>query len=373
MKKKGIYVTSYDLKNQSDGVSKKITYQIDCLEKNGFEVIKCDLNSVPYTFKTTIGKAFEKVFGYSYISTYLLENLAENFLDKVEFIYIRKDFCNKKQIDALKKIRKKNPQIKILVEYPTYPYDDEIRGRRKYFALPIDKRNREKMQSLINRTVTFSNDEKLFGTQCLNISNAIDYDKVKIREIKKHEGINLIAVALFGKFHGYDRLIRAMGEDIQLVREYNVYFHLVGEGYALKEYRKLVKKYRLEERVIFHGRLCGFDLDEVYSIADIAIDNMGRHRVGCFYNSSLKGKEYGAKGLPIISGVETDLDKYGENFYCRVPADESLIDIKGIIDFYENVYKQQNAIDVARSIRTKTSNYFSFNIAFKPVIEYIMN
>lgn len=42
---------------------------------------------------------------------------------------------------------------------------------------------------------------------------------------------------------------------------------------------------------------------------------MGRHRSGVSFNSSLKGKEYCAKGLIIVSGVKTELDLDGEFLY----------------------------------------------------------
>lgn len=371
MKKQGVYITSYDLQNQSDGVSKKIIYQIDCFKRNGFDVIEYDSNSMKYTLKTALGILVEKIFGYSYTSSNLLNVLSKEKTGKIDFVYIRKDFCNKKQIDALCRIRYNNPDVKILVEYPTYPYDEEIRGRRKIFALPIDKKNRDKMKNYIDRAVTFSDDKILFGTKCLNISNAIDYSKVKIREIIQHDGINLVAVALFGSFHGYDRLIKSMGENRKIVEEHKIRLHLVGDGYAIKEYKDLVKYYHLENYVVFYGRLYGDKLDEVYNISDIAVDTLGRHRVGCFYNSSLKGKEYGAKGLPIISGVKTDLDRYNEDFYYRVPADESLIDMRCIVDFYQKIYTNRDAVDVAERIRETTSSYFNFDVAFKPVIDYL--
>ena len=338
---KGIYITSYDLKNNSDGVSKKINYQIDCMNRYGNDVKVFDANSefLHRNYWYSIRSVLARLIGDSYLLTYLLKQISvSNELLEADYLYIRKDFCNRGQIRALIKIKKRNPKIKIIVEYPTFPYDAEVRGRRRYFVLPLDKHYRKKMKYCIDRAVTYSSDKELFSVKCINISNAIDYKKVSIKDSVEHDGINMIAVALFGTFHGYDRLIRAMGEQIQLVIDNNVKFHLVGDGYAINEYKRLVLKYNLEEYVLFYGRLYGTELDKVYSISDIAVDNLGRHRVGCFYNSSLKGKEYGAKGIPIISGVETELDKYNEDFYYRVSADEQPIDLKEIIAFYHHVY-----------------------------------
>lgn len=371
---KGLYITSYDLKDKYNGVSKKINYQIECMRTNGFYVEILDYNSIPKSLITKTGLFIERLLGYSYRLNYLINSFllkSDKELCDTDFLYIRKDFCNNNQIYYLNKIRKQNPKLKILVEYPTFPYDNEIHGRRKIITLPIDKECRKKLKKSINRAVTFSDDSLLFGVKCLNISNAIDYNKVTLKNHKNHSGINLIAVALFDRFHGYDRLIKAMGENIDIVKTNNICFHLVGDGYAIKEYKSLISTYNLESFVILHGKMFGQDLDEIYNISDIAVDNMGRHRVGCYYNSSLKGKEYGAKGLPIVSGVKTELDNLDEDFYYRVPADDSLIDLNEIIKFYHKMYDNKDPILIAKHIRETTNKYFNFEVAFKPVIDYI--
>ena len=46
-----------------------------------------------------------------------------------DFIYLRKPSAiNMGFIDFLKRVRKLNPKMKILLEIPTYPYDNEIKG-----------------------------------------------------------------------------------------------------------------------------------------------------------------------------------------------------------------------------------------------------
>lgn len=43
---KGVYLTSYNLKNEADGVSKKINYQIQSMTNKGLNVDILDLNSM---------------------------------------------------------------------------------------------------------------------------------------------------------------------------------------------------------------------------------------------------------------------------------------------------------------------------------------
>lgn len=370
--KRGLYLTAYDLSNKSDGVAKKIISQVSCFERHGIEMEVVDAACLTRMQVNSIRNNISVLCGMSY-STDLLFSYVANMsnIEQFDFLYIRKGFCDKTQIEALEKIKKRNPRIKILLEYPTYPYDKEIRGRRKFIALPIDKKYRLELKNYIDRAVTFSDDEELFGAKTLIISNAIDYDRVKIINPKTHDGINLIAVAFFGKFHGYDRLLEAMAREKELVDKYSIHFHLVGDGFAIKQYKALVERFGLEENVSFHGRLFGDELDSVYDISDIAIDTLGRHRVGCYYNSSLKGKEYGAKGLPMVSGVRTDLDKYGENFYFRVSADEEPISIQAILSFYFSLIEKETKKQLADRIRSTTKKYFDYDVSFDPVLKYV--
>lgn len=370
---RGLYLTSYDLTNKSDGVAKKILAQVACFERFGIEMTVVDASDLQNIEVDPVKSFISKGLGTSYQTDLLYSYVAKMpNLSEFDFMYIRKGFCDKRQIDALRQIRTQNAKLKILMEYPTFPYDKEIRGRRRLVALPIDQKYRQDLAKYIDRAVTFSDDSELFGVKTLIISNAIDYDQVKVCQQVKHDDVNMIAVALFGTFHGYDRLLMAMARDKELVQSRKIHFHLVGDGFAIKSYKDIVKKYALEEYVTFHGRLGGQSLDEVYDICDIAIDTLGRHRVGCYYNSSLKGKEYGAKGLPMISGVKTDLDKYNEDFYFRVPADESPIALKTIIDFYDGLISKESRQHLAERIRNTTQEYFAYDVSFKAVLDYVM-
>ena len=182
----------------------------------------------------------------------------------------------------------------------------------------------------------------------------------------------MVATALFDSWHGYDRLINGMRKDIATVKKNKIRLHLVGYGRVLSKYKRMIKKYQLEDYVIIHGRKSGKDLDEIYNMCDIAIDSLARHRVGVFYNSTLKGKEYCAYGFPIISGVETELDHIENySFYFRFPSNESAISIKTILSCYNSWYKNRKSDEIAYYIRNLTYNFFDIRKTYMPVIEYI--
>ena len=299
-----------DIERNSIGVYKKIEIQKSVFKKFNISTKYIDISS-------NKGKLAEKIcirlpfFGVPGSWKKVME------VNNIDVVYIRYMIANYQMIKSLKKIKKNNPKVKILIEIPTYPYENE--RLNKLASKPLlwkDKFNRKKLVKYVNRIVTYSNDKYIFGIPTINISNGVDLNKVKQRETNcNNDEINIIAVALFAKWHGYDRAIEG------LKNSYNgksglkkiVRLHLVGNGEEIKRYKEMVSSYNLSDYVKFYGRLDGELLDEIYNKCDIGLDAMGRHRSGVYYNSSIKGKEYIGKGLPVISGVATELD-FDTNF-----------------------------------------------------------
>ena len=77
--------------------------------------------------------------------------------------------------------------------------------------------------------------------------------------------------------------------------------HIVGEGSPIEEYKRIVEKYEIAEHVIFYGLKTGRELDSIYDQCSIGVENLGFHRTGVYRASTLKAREYAAKGLPFIT------------------------------------------------------------------------
>lgn len=368
----GIYVCTYDLKNNASGVSKKISAQIQLFNNAGIDMLVLDCNCLKE--KTQPGflrNLLIALKGCSSVDTLGLLKIAEHkvWSDKFDFIYFRKGLFDAEQIDIIKRIKKSNSQIKIIIEIATYPYDKELKWYR-WPWIRNDKSARRRIEGCVDRIVTYSQDKEIFHVPTLSISNGIVYNSILLKNTREHIGINLIAVALFSEWHGYDRVIEGMHQGIEIVRNNSIHLHLVGRGKVLGKYKKLVSKYGLSEFVHFHGEKAGTELDDIYDIADIGLDSMGRHRAGCFYNSTLKGKEYCAHGLPIISGVQTELDDCSDfEYYLRIPADDSPVKMQEVVDFYHRVYDNKENIPII--IREKTEKMFDLGKTFSPIIDYI--
>lgn len=368
-RKKLYYITNFTSKNPFD----KVNEQVKLFHNNGFEVVYIDVTKNVSSLQKICGRF---PFIDSNVNLSEFENITDNSL-----IYIRYFQSNRKILKALKNLRKRFQNIKIAVEIPTYPYDGEfqhssIQNRLKSWPIYIkDKRSRKKLYKYIDRIVTFSDDKKIWGIKTLNISNGVNLDRINIRQIKNWgtNTINMIAVAKFGFWHGYDRLIKGLGEyykNSKNKRDIKLYLVGAGDKKVIKEYKSLVNRYDLDEHVFFTGKKIGQELDDLYNNADLGIDSMGRYRSGVTYNSTLKGKEYLAKGLPIVSGVKTELDSMLDfKYYYRVPADDSVVDIKGIINFYDMVY-QKDKRKVAQDIRTFCVENFDLRNCYNKLINW---
>lgn len=371
-----LYFIPMEIKN-FDGISKKVLYQVVALRKLGIEVeICCEdikknkifrkiFNSNITLEKSVSNIITKQLLYYKYEQTlkYVLEN---NF----DVIYIRYVYmANPCFIKFLKKIKEKN--IKIIVEIPTYPYDKELIHKDmirqiKYF---IERKYREKMCNYVDKIITFSNDDEIFGIKTVRISNGIDPNEILIinKNIKKSiNEINFIGVAGIAFWHGFDRFILSMAEYYKNVPKEIVKFHIVGDGdkETVNALKNLIKENKLEDYVVFYGYKSGKELDEIYNKSDIGIGSLGAYRKKIYKSSALKSREYCGKGIPFVLG-ELD-DSFLEcKFIYNVPNDNSLFSIKEIIEWYKNLNM------TSEEIRKYAENNLSWDIQMKKVIEGI--
>lgn len=375
---KGLYIAfefelnnNIDISQESNGIVKKIRKQIETFEKK-----KCSIDFWnPYSGRKHSIRRITRRLPFYFLNIW---NFDYSKANKYDFVYIRKAwFMDGDLIRFLRKFKKYSKKTKIILEIPTYPYDNEGKHFNMIPLIIKDKIWRKKLHCYVDRIVTYSNDKSIFGIKTICVSNAIDVNEIRPRALNNNRNnneIHLIACSSLYYWHGYDRVIE--GLNTYYLNKKNddpiVYFHIVGDGEEVEKYRNMIRDYNLSQYVFMHGTLTGQSLDNVYNISDIGLDSMGRHRSGVYYNSSLKSKEYCAKGLPIVSGVSTELD-YDTTYpyYLRVPAEDKEVDIWKIIHFYRDIYKEKDPMNIVKDIRNYAKEHFDFQIAMRPIIEYI--
>lgn len=362
--KKVYYLDLTKSDKNGTGITYKIYKQISIMEKNGFEVHELCVN-----------KQFGKFAGIVSKLPFVNLRLNYNVVDEVEdksIIYIRYFLVDIWLYKKLKRIKSKYNNVKIIIEIPTYPYDDEYKKFHPYIMK--DKFYRKKLKQFVDRIVTFSDDEFIYGIKTIRISNGVDIDKISVRTPKETDTVNMIAVAKIAFWHGFDRLITGLSEYYKKNNSPQINIYIVGYGdqKTIDEYKSMIVENGLTEKVFFTGEKHGAELDEIYNKCDMAVDSLGRHRSNVMYNSSLKGKEYMAKGLPVVSGVRTELDNMPDyKYYMRVPANDEPVDFNQVLDFYNRIYGNEPKNEVISNIRSFCTDKFEMTICFKAVIDYM--
>lgn len=331
--------------SEYNGISKKIHYQVDALKACGLQMHICYLSEsngnkcrmidnnilcdYGHGFKSKIFKRIE----FNSIADYTIK-------ENIQFVYIRSDHnASPFTIKMVKKMRKAG--ICVVMEIPTYPYDNEKPSSSRRLQRFVDKYFRKSLAKNLCRIITFSDYNNIFGTPTIQISNGVDFSKIKLKQQinDTSQELHMIGVAEIHYWHGFDRLVRGLVEYYKNNPDYKVFFHIVGNFFGEREKNDiipLIKAYHLESYIILHGAKHGEELDELFERSDIAIGSLARHRSGITNIKTLKNREYAARGLSFIYS-EHDSDFEDKSYILKVPANESPIDINSIVKFYKEL------------------------------------
>ena len=335
----------------NNGISKKISYQVNALKACGMETHLCFMDEKD-TKKRIVDNTVIADYGHSVFSKFLKRTEFSSIVkyaeeNHIEFVYIRSNHnANPFTIRMVKQMKKAG--MKVVMEIPTYPYDSEYEAQGMSKQIFQDKIFRNLLAKHLDAIVTFSDYEQIFGQRTIRISNGIDFDSVKMKTTTNDTSkeLNLIGVAEIHRWHGFDRLIQGLAQYYSQPHDYIVRFHVVGYFFSAEgkaDFKKTISDNHMEEYVILYGKKHGEELDSIFNQCDFGVGSLGRHRVGIQRIKTLKNREYAARGIPFIYS-ETDSDFDDKPYVLKAPADESAIDIHSIIDFYKKMTMSPQAI-----------------------------
>lgn len=339
----------------NNGISKKISYQVDAFKKCGMNVHLCYMDEKD-TKKRIIDGDVIADYGNGLLSKILKRtdfSAISNYVKKnqIDLVYIRSNHnANLFTINMVKKMKAYG--AKVVMEIPTYPYDIEYKAQGISRQIFQDKIFRNQLAKFLDAIVTFSDFDKIFGQRTIKISNGIDFDSVKMKTTinDTSKELNLIGVAEIHEWHGFDRIVRGLADYYSKPQDYLVEFHVIGYFFSKEtedEFRKIISDNHMENYVILYGKKHGTELDNLFDKCDFGIGSLGRHRVGIDKIKTLKNREYAARGIPFIYS-ETDSDFDPKPYVLKAPADESPIEIQRIIDFYKR--NTMSPIEIRESI-----------------------
>lgn len=332
--------------DEANGISKKIRYQVKALKECGLDTRICHYDISPDGNRcwmmddkvlVNLGKGMlakiRKRYDFSSISDYVIR-------EGIKLVYIRSYHnANPFTICMVKRMKRKG--AKVVMEVPTYPYDQEYTTRYMKLDLFVDKKFRHRLARVLDGIVTFSNEKVIFGQKTIRISNGIDFDAVPLKKQINDTTceLHLLGVAEVHYWHAFDRLVSGLADYYRTEQEYKVYFHIVGPIAGERERQDIlpiIRNNKLEPYVTIHGPKHGAALNECFELADFAIGSLGRHRSGITCIKTLKNREYAARGLAFAYS-ETDDDFDQMPYVLKVPSDDSPVNIVELINFQRSI------------------------------------
>lgn len=346
-----LYIAFKDFSNLHFGANAKVLSQCRAFEEYGYEVELIGRKGSDTVVISPRGESSVVSRGDDGFKNPKLRNLQAKHSqmkavcqyikeEQYEACYIRYDFSDAAFIKMLRCINQHCR--KVVLELPTYPYEAENSiGVLNKIKMQIDFHYRKELKKYIDFIVTFyEGHEELFGIPVEVIPNGFDFSTMDMVHTELPEdAIHIIAVSSMREWHGYERMIEGMRDYYAKNGNENFVLHLVGNGREYGKYKELSEKYGLQSHVIMEGAMHGEKLDALYEKCALGVDSLARHRSGISVLSSLKSREYGAKGIPIINSCKIDIIENDFPYLLQVPADESPIDMEKISDFFKECYK----------------------------------
>ncbi len=369
---KGLLVYRINKDDPSNtGVIKKCLAQQEAFSHHGIQTDMLWLSKKGVLKNSELIKAIElpphslKVYGFYffYFGT-ILKSLESK--EQYDFIYLRHPFFDPLLVSALQQIKKRNQDIKIILEINTYPYDAEPKRILHKASLSMDKYFRKNAHQYVDRIVDYGVRKTIWQIPTLSIRNGINLDNIPFAKRKSNDGkLRMIAVGNWSYWHGLDRLILGIKDYIDRGERAAIELLIVGDGPETESLRNLVNEYNLGERIIFSPATFGTDLDKLFESADVGIGTLGLHRKNVTLDSSLKHREYCARGLPFILS-SPDLDFPDDlNFIHYVPSNDDRIDIVELIKWYA-------LVEDRTLIRQYAERQITWKAQLRPIVNHLL-
>lgn len=353
------------------GITRKVFLEIEAFRKQGYRVTYTGyLSDGVAIFDNNNNVILKKEYPIKkerishLIRRTLLMNLCMEFLKTNEnhynFSYVRYHFFDRTYVNLLANLKMFSD--KVIIEAHSAPKFEKGFTPMAYIGWRDACWNKH-AKKYVDLVASMSDEEKLWGIKTVKISNGIDVESIKLHEYKGNkEELNLIAVSYESAVHGYDRVLKGIYNYYQSGGNRIIRFHIVGTTMSSTD--SLIKKFGLQKCCIKYGPKAGKELEDIYDMANIGVGCLANHRIGSFYGSALKTKEYIAKGIPFIYGWK---EKILENFsYAKCyELSEEPIDMNSVIDFYDSLEKK----NLPQKIRNCLGSEDTWEFQMKKVID----
>lgn len=362
----------------NSGIKKKVFAQAQAFREHGFEADFLYIEGNSIKIETSTGVYEHKATSKPDYLKYLYGGFLKDFpIEQYDFVYIRHFLTNPLFLWMLSKIKRQKPSCKIFMEIPTYPYRFEFQEMPfiKRLGLWIDERCVPHFHKYIERIVTFSAQEKIAGIPTIRTDNGIDIQQFGLVKQPVFDGstLHLLGLANVQRWHGFDRMIEGLKNYYQTDAAVKVIFHIVGMGSELQPLKDLTAKHQLEAFVQFHGFVTGQELVQLFEICHLGIGSLGMHRINVAdgQTSTLKSREYAARGLPFVIAHKDRGFPEGYPLFLELKANEEPILIANLVDFYKKI---KEIPDYSEQLHTYARENLTWKVKLANVVKaYLAN
>jgi hypothetical protein len=200
------------------------------------------------------------------------------------------------------------------------------------------------------------------------IPNGIDVAAVPQTGFRPFDGKTLDMVMVAGApspWHGIERVLAGLNRYNGTVQ---IRLHLVG-GFDRGALQKM--GYSLHN-VRFHGFKRGQALDEIMSQMHLALSTLALHQKQMREASSLKTREYTARGIPFVLAYD-DPDLLAvpadRRFYLSLPNDDTAVDMGKVLDFVERMNREGE--DVSIYMRQYATGHMDWQAKMRQYLDFI--
>lgn len=276
----------------------------------------------------------------------------------------------------------KSQGVGVVLEFPTYPFLTE---RKLFFIRYLREKNWKaavgtayhwaeeliclpRLKQGVDLAVTFSRDTRIYGIPTVQISNGVDCAQIPVKkDFPEKQQLDLAVVANVSVWHGVDRVIAGLAAYQKESPARPVHLHIIGEGAAKKDLQMLTEKLGVSGMVTFYPAVFGEELDARMGQMDLGIASLAPHRKNVEEDSSLKTREYFARGLPCI-GNERDsqiLRSPLKKYFLVIPSDETPVDISAVVSFAQECVGPGQTVE----IRKMAEQYLDWSHQMRTVLE----
>lgn len=350
--KRALLYFPVDLEQKNHGIANKCLgiveafkerYQTDYIFTNHSE-IKLNGNTIftypQHGIKRKLFFVYERLLGYYRLHKSLLQE------KKYDVLYFRFHyFMTLEMLMFFYQLKKNNPQAKIFVEIPTYPYRKELYNAMAYVRYGFNFFMLPWFQKWVDFIVTVSAHDKIYGIPTIKTSNGYynptfnSNTTIQNSQPLRENPFIVGLVANFSPWHAPEILIQSIASyyNLSTKKELEVRAIMIGDGETLDKCKELVENLGLGKYISFPGRLNFNEIHANSKKIHVMIGTLGHHLKNIKLDSSLKNREYAFMGMPMV--LKTPDPDFPESlpFIKYFKDDESLIDLNEVMLFYQKL------------------------------------